>query len=66
MKWTKADSRVETFLGEYEDETITIIKTGFVDCYLVVHDDSLHSRTGECHEMKKVEIELKYGIELQI
>ncbi len=66
MKWTKIDSRVETFLEEEEAVSITIIKTGFEDCYLVVYDDSLHYQTGECHEMKKAEIELRYGIELQI
>lgn len=64
MDWKSIRSQVETFLNEEEAETITIIKTGFENSYLVVHDDSLHFRTGECTEMKKEEIETKYGIKI--
>ena len=66
MDWEKVESRVETFLNDEDAATITIIKTGFENSYLVVHDDSLHLRTGECIEMRKEEIESKYGIEIQI
>lgn len=66
MKWEKVDSKTETFLHEENAETITILKTGFENTYLVVHDDSLHFRTGECTEMRKEQIESYYKIKLSI
>jgi len=66
MSWVKIDSFVESFLDAEEAETITIVRTGFENEYVVVYDDSLHSRTGDCHLMNKEEIENTYKIKLEI
>jgi len=66
MSWIKIDSFVESFLDIEEAETITIVRTGFEDEYIVVFDDAGHCRTGECHLMNKKEIESTYKIKLEI
>ncbi|MCK5016196.1 MAG: hypothetical protein KAS32_03910 [Candidatus Peribacteraceae bacterium] len=67
MNWEKIKNlSIETFLEAEGAETITVIKTGFENLYLVVHDDSLHFRTGECEVKTKEEIEKIYNITLQI
>jgi hypothetical protein len=51
-------------LGD-DPELIHIIKTGFKDLYMVVHEDAYQFDLGRVEMGSKLEIESKYKIELK-
>ena len=47
MKWKELDSNCRTFWSEGEEEVIHVIKTGFTNEYMVVHEDAHEQKYGQ-------------------
>lgn len=55
---------VRRFMSPYEDEIIYIIKTGFNDLYMSLHEDAHEMSLGTVFTGRKEEIEKQYNITL--
>lgn len=66
MSWYKIENRTESFLLEKEPYIIHVIKTGFVDKYMIVYEDPFELYLGEVSFNTKEEVEKKYNIKLSI
>ena len=64
LKWTEIQSKSKSFQLGDEPEVIHIIKTGFIDNYMVVHEDAYELELGKVEFGTKIEIETKYNITL--
>lgn len=64
MKWNRVNNSVKSFRLENEPEMIHVIKTGFRDRYIVVHEDAYELILGDTQILHRDEIELKYDIKL--
>jgi hypothetical protein len=64
IKWIEIDNRTKSFKLEDEPEVIHVIKTGFVDKYMVVFEDAYELSLGDVIFGTKSEIEAKFGIVL--
>lgn len=64
MSWKKIKSNVQSFQYEGAPEVVHIIKTGFTDYYMAVHEDAYEMRTGHVYFGSKKEIEDRYKITL--
>jgi hypothetical protein len=63
--WKEIPSTTQCFqLGE-EPELIHVIKTGFKDMYMAVHEDAYEYSIGNVEFGTKEQIEVKYNIKLQ-
>jgi len=62
--WEKVSSNCESFQLGKEPEVIHVIKTGFRDKYMVVHEDAFETVLGKVDFQSKKEIEDKYKIKL--
>lgn len=64
MEWKEIKSKTWCFqLGE-EPELIHVIKTGFKDMYMVVHEDAYQQLMGKTEFGTKKDVEVRYKIEL--
>lgn len=64
-KWTLMQDRlVKTFIHKNQPEMIYVIKTGFEDKWIVVHEDAHEITLGNTFIGTKEEVENKYEIEL--
>lgn len=65
-EWTQQESsrQVKEFIHEDQQEVIHVIKTGFEDKYIVVHEDCHEMVIGNTYVGSKEEVENKYKIEL--
>jgi hypothetical protein len=64
MKWRPVNMNKWSFILGDEPEVIHVIKTGFDDTYMVVHEDALEISLGKVDFHTKEEVENKYGIKL--
>lgn len=62
MKWKPIGSLKWTFQLDDEPELIHVIKTGFKDTYMIVHEDAFEISLGRVDFHTKDEVETKYGI----
>lgn len=51
-----------SFIGEFEDDILHIIKSGSENLYVVVHDDAYGLATGKTELLDAGQIEEKYKI----
>lgn len=64
-EWSKIENvQVLKYLHIYEQEVLYIIKTGFEDTYIVVHEDAHETTIGNTFVGCKKDVEKKYNIEL--
>ena len=64
LKWIESGSVTKTFRLQDEPEFIHIIKTGFVDKYMVVYEDAYELNIGKVIYGTKAEIEGRFGVTL--
>lgn len=64
LKWVERKSDSRTFELEGEPELIHVIKTGFIDKYMVVYEDAYQLNIGDVIYGTKAEIENKFNISL--
>tara|TARA_R110000772_G_C13310332_1_gene440567 strand:- start:6132 stop:6329 length:198 start_codon:yes stop_codon:yes gene_type:complete len=62
--WIEHKSTVKSFKYGEDPELIHVIKTGFKDRYMVVHEDAYDLHTGKVFQGSKAEIEEKFKIKL--
>ena len=60
--WKEIPSTAQCFQLDDEPELIHVIKTGFRDMYMVVHEDAYEYSIGKVEFGTKKDIELKYTI----
>lgn len=65
QEWNESKCNVRTYLGSFEDEMIHIIKTGFINRYLVVWEDAHDTKLGKIEEHTLESIFATYGIDLE-
>jgi hypothetical protein len=64
-KWKPMQDRtIKAFIHESQQEVIYIIKTGFQDTFLVVHEDCHEMTLGSTFTGSKIEVEKKYNIKI--
>ena len=63
-KWIKIERDIKSFQLQGEPELIHVIKTGFVDRYMVVYEDAYEINLGEVIFGTKNEIEKLFNIVL--
>jgi hypothetical protein len=62
--WTEIKSAAQCFqLGE-EPELIHVIKTGFKDMYMVLHEDAYEFSLGKVEIGTKQDVEIRYKIKI--
>jgi hypothetical protein len=65
MNYLEIKSNIaRTFVNTNEPEVIYLIKTGFVDTYLIVHEDAHEIKLGQTEVLTKEQVEDRYKIEL--
>lgn len=65
MVWKKIEvNAVGQFLSPFEDEVLTIIKTGFEDKYIVVFDSAHDDEEVLTERLNKEEIFKQFNIEI--
>lgn len=64
LKWKEINSNCRTFQLDKEPELIHVIKTGFVDKYMVVYEDAHELNLGSVNFHTKKEIEEGFNIKL--
>ena len=52
--------------GELHPEKIHIIKTGFNDIYMLIHEDAYHISIGTVEYLSRIKKKKKYNIKLTI
>ncbi|CAB4175421.1 hypothetical protein UFOVP1247_148 [uncultured Caudovirales phage] len=62
MNWTEIPSTSQCFQLEDEPELIHVIKTGFRDMYMVVHEDAYEYSIGKVEFGTREDIEVRYKI----
>ena len=65
LEWQEYKSKIKSFKLEDEPYAIHVIKTGFEDRYMVVHEDAFEFTLGNIEFGNKEEIEKKFKICLQ-
>lgn len=63
-EWIESSNVTKTFRLKDEPELIHVIKTGFEDKYMVVHEDAYEINIGKVTYGTKMEIEDRFGITL--
>jgi hypothetical protein len=61
-EWKEIPSTVQCFQLAEEPELIHVIKTGFRDMYMVVHEDAYEYSIGKVEFGTKEDIEVRYKI----
>lgn len=61
-RWNRIKNNVQTFQFMNEPELIHIIKTGYTNLYIVVHEDGYNIQNCENEYWTKEKIEESYGI----
>ena len=64
LKWRELETRCRCFWRENEPWLIHVIKTGFNDEYIIVHEDGEECIHGKSEIMTEKELKEKYNIEL--
>lgn len=64
MNWKQIDNNVKSFQYGDEPELIHIIKTGFINLYMIVFEDGYELELGKVVFATKEEIAEKYKIQL--
>jgi hypothetical protein len=64
QEWKRISNQTWCFQLSDEPELIHVIKTGFHDLYMIVHEDAYQQDLGKVEMGPKKEIEDKYKIEL--
>ena len=64
MSWKEIKSTSQCFQLGNEPELIHVIKTGFKDMYMVVHEDAYQYVIGKVEFGTKREIEVKFKIKI--
>ena len=64
MSWKEIKSTSQCFQLGNEPELIHVIKTGFEDMYMVVHEDAYQYVIGKVEFGTKREIEVKFKIKI--
>jgi hypothetical protein len=64
-KWVEIKSSVRCFQLADEPELIHVIKTGFRDHYMVVHEDAYEVCIGKVEFHNSVTLKEKYGISIE-
>ena len=60
--WKEIKSTAQCFELEGEPELIHVIKTGFQDMYMVVHEDAYEFSLGKVEIGTKRDVEIRYKI----
>lgn len=60
--WKEIKSTAQCFELEGEPELIHVIKTGFKDMYMVVHEDAYEFSLGKVEIGTKRDVEIRYKI----
>jgi len=65
-EWTPSElgRKVTGFAHKNQQEVIHVIKTGFEDTYIVVHEDCHEMEIGKTFVGSKKEVEYEYNIKL--
>ncbi len=64
-KWKEIQSTAQCFQLEDHPELIHVIKTGFRDHYMVVHEDAYEFMLGKVEFGTKQDIEVRYKIRIK-
>jgi DNA polymerase III delta subunit len=64
LEWKEIKSTVQCFQLEGEPELIHVIKTGFNDHFMVVHEDAYEMMLGRVEFGTREQVEQKYKIKL--
>jgi hypothetical protein len=64
LQWKELQSSARCFQLDGEPELIHIVKTGFSDMYMVIHEDAYQLMLGKVEFGTKLQIEEKFKIEL--
>lgn len=64
LKWREINNTTKTFQLDEEPEVIHVIKTGFEDKYMIVHEDAYEIQLGRVEFGTKAEIEERFKIKL--
>lgn len=64
MDWKELKSTAQCFQLGDEPELIHVIKTGFQDKYMVLHEDAYEFSLGKVEMGTKQEVEIKYKIKI--
>lgn len=62
--WKEIKSTAQCFELEGEPELIHVIKTGFRDMYMVVHEDAYEYSLGKVEIGTKNDVEIRYKIKI--
>lgn len=62
--WKEIKSTAQCFQLEGEPELIHVIKTGFRDMYMVVHEDAYEYSLGKVEIGTKNDVEIRYKIKV--
>lgn len=62
--WKEIKSTAQCFELEGEPELIHVIKTGFRDMYMVVHEDAYEYSLGKVEIGTKNDVEIRYKIKV--
>jgi hypothetical protein len=65
MKWKEIESKTWCFQLSDEPELIHVIKTGFENMYMIVHEDAYQLNLGKVEMGTREEIEQTYQITLE-
>ncbi len=64
MDWKEIKSTAQCFQLGNEPELIHVIKTGFKDMYMVLHEDAYEFSLGKVEMGTKQEVEIRYKIKI--
>ena len=64
LKWREISHQGWCFQLEDEPELIHVIKTGFEDLYMVVHEDAYQYSMGKIEFGTKQDVEIRYKIKI--
>lgn len=64
QQWKEIPSQAQCFHLDGEPELIHVIRTGFKDLYMVVHEDAFQQVLGQVEMGTKEEIEVRYKIKI--
>ena len=64
MDWKEIKSTAQCFQLGDEPELIHVIKTGFKDMYMVLHEDAYEFSLGKVEMGTKQEVEIRYKIKI--
>lgn len=64
MSWKEIPSTAQCFQLDGEPELIHVIRTGFQDMYMIVHEDAYQYSLGKVEFGTKKDVEVRYKIKI--